>query len=54
MEPKDNTAQQTLLYSNRKKISIHKKLDLRKVFLLDNKSTMDLFFNTYLVEDIKG
>ena len=32
---------------------MHKKLELRTVVLLDNKSTMDLFCDQDLVEDIK-
>ena len=32
---------------------MHKKLELRTVVLLDNKSTMDLFCDPDLVEDIK-
>ena len=53
LEPKDNTPKQNLLYNDRKKISIHKKLDLRTVVLLDNESNMDLLYNLDLVEDIK-
>ena len=53
IQPKDNTYEHTLLYNDRKKRSIHKNLDLRTVVLLDNESTMDLFYNTDLVEDIK-
>ena len=53
MEPKDNISKQTFLYYNIKKRSIHKRLDLRIVVLLDNKSTMNLFCNLNLVEDIK-
>ena len=43
LEPKDNTAKHTILYNDRNKRSIHKKIDLRTVVLLDNDSTMDLF-----------
>ena len=53
MKPKYNTAKQNLLYNYRKKRSIHKKLDLRTVVLLYNESTMDLFCNPDLVENIK-
>ena len=42
MEPKDNISKHTLLYKNRRKRSIHKKIDLRTVVLLDKESTMDL------------
>ena len=52
-EPKYNTTEHNLLYNYRKKISIQGNLDLRKVVLLENESTMDLFCNPDLVEDIK-
>ena len=52
MEPKYNTVEQTLLYNDKNKIFI-KKIDLRTVVLLDNESTMDLFYNPDLVEDMK-
>ena len=53
MEPKDNKAKQTLLYNEKKKISMHKKIDLRTVVLIDSNSTLNLFCNPYLVEDKK-
>ena len=53
LKSKENTSKPTLLYNDRKKRSIQKKLYLRAVVFLDNKSTMDLFYNPYLVEDIK-
>ena len=52
MEPKDNTSKYTLLYNDRKKISIHRKLYMKTVVLIDNESTMEPFCNPYLVEDI--
>ena len=53
LEPKDNTYKQTILYNDRKNISMHKKLDMRILVLLDNGSTMDLFCKPDLVEYIK-
>ena len=32
---------------------MHRKIDLRTVVLLENESTMDLFYNPDLVKDIK-
>ena len=53
MEPKDNITEHNLVYNYRKKISIQKNPDLRTVVLLKNESTMYLFWNPDLVEDIK-
>ena len=53
MELKENTADDTLLYNDINKRSIHNKLYLRTVVLLDNYSTMDLLCNPYLFENIK-
>ena len=47
------SAKKNILYNNIKKRSIHKKIYLRTVVLLDNDSTIDLFCNPELVEDIK-
>ena len=53
LKPKSNTSEQTFVYNGRKKRFIQKHLDLSTVNLLDNESTMDLFYNTDLVGDIK-
>ena len=53
LKSKENTSKPTLLYNDRKKRSIQKKLYLRAVVFLDNKSTMDLFCDPDLVEYIK-
>ena len=53
MEPKDTTDEHNILYNNRKKRSIQKKLDVRTVVLINNEYTMDLLCNPDLVEDIK-
>ena len=53
LEPKDDTSKQNLLYIDRKKRYMHKNLDLRTVVLLENESTMDIFCNPELAEDIK-
>ena len=53
MKPKYNKVEQTLLYNDKNKIFLQKKLYLRTVVLLDNESTMDLFCNPDLVGYIK-
>ena len=54
MKPKENTARYNILYNYIKKRYIHKKLELSTVVLLDNKSTMELLWNTDLVENKKA
>ena len=52
VEHKDNTDKPTLLYNNRNNRSSQKKIDLGTVVLLNKYSTIDLFCNLDLVEDI--
>ena len=52
IEPREEIVEQTLLYNDKKKRSMHKNIDLSIVVLLDNESTMDLFCDPDLVEDI--
>ena len=54
LEPKDNMSKHNLLYSEKNKRYIHKKLDLRTVVLIDNESTLDLFCNQDSVKNIKN
>ena len=52
IDPREETAEQTLLYNDNKKRAMYNKIDLRTVVLLENEYTMDLFCNPHLVEDI--
>ena len=53
MEPREETSKHTILYNDKNKRAMYKKLDLRTMVLLENESTMDLLCNPELVEYIQ-